>query len=54
MLFLSAKLLLITIYIDQTKKQNIIHFVLSSLNILHNNIDFVKRGRDFLNSDNRN
>ena len=33
---LKSKLVLITIYKDPIKKQNIIHFVLSSLNILHN------------------
>ena len=32
---LKSKLLLITIYKDQTKKQNKIHFVLSPLSILH-------------------
>ena len=32
---LKSNLLLITIYKDPIKKQNIIHFVLTPLNILH-------------------
>ena len=38
---LKSKLLLITIYKDAIAKQNIIHFVLSPLNILHTSPNIV-------------